>query len=147
MYLSVYATFAPQLEFMTVDGQRIWTSDLRGKVVLVNFWATSCAVCVHEMPAIVDTHRKFEAQGFDTIAVAMQYDPPNYVAHFTAQRALPFKVALDPAGELAKGFGNVVLTPTTFILDKRGKIIKRYVGEPDFTELHTLIASELKVPG
>lgn len=138
---------APAVEFVTLNGQKLTTADLRGKVVLVNFWATSCVACVEEMPDIVATHRKYAEKGFETVAVAMSYDPPNYVVHFTETRALPFKVALDSSGEIAKRFGDVRLTPTTFILDKRGHVIKRYLGKPNFAELHALLEAKLGEPG
>lgn len=147
-----YLTFAPaptapNVQFATLNGEKLSTVDLRGKVVLVNFWATTCVTCVKEMPALIDTYNKFRDKGFDTVAVAMSYDPPNYVLNFAQSRALPFKVALDLQGEVARGFGDVKLTPTTFILDKRGQIVKRYLGEPNFAELHALLERKLAEPG
>ena len=106
---------APQVTFATLSGETLRTSDLRGKVLLVNFWATSCAVCLEEMPGMVRTYRKFAPRGYEMIAVAMSHDHPNQVADFVQQRALPFKVALDGNGEVAKSFGNVRVTPTTFL--------------------------------
>lgn len=137
---------APQVEFKTIVGEQFTTSDLRGKVVLVNFWATSCVTCVKEMPEIVATYEKYRERGFETIAVAMSYDPPNYVLNFAQKNALPFKVALDVQGAAARGFGDVRLTPTTFILDKRGNIVARYIGEPDFAGLHRLLEKKLAEP-
>jgi len=61
------------------------------------------------------------------------------VVNFTETRKLPFKVAIDNTGTVAKAWGDVALTPTTYIVNKRGEIVKRYVGEPDFAELHKLI--------
>ena len=134
---------APEVQFNTLKGERINTSDLRGKVVLVNFWATDCVPCVHEMPALSATYRKFESRGFETIAVAMRHDPPNFVVNYTEKNALPFKVALDVNGDLAQRFGNVTLTPTTFIIAKDGRIVKQFLGEPDFEALHALLEKEL----
>lgn len=135
---------APQVRFKTLAGENISTSDLRGKVVLVNFWATSCVTCMAEMPRIIETFNKYKGQGFETVAVAMDYDPPNYVLAYAQQKQLPFKVALDVDGSVAKSFGNVRLTPTTFIIDKRGRVIKQYLGEPDFAQLHALLEAKLK---
>ncbi|HBZ07418.1 MULTISPECIES: peroxiredoxin family protein [Massilia] len=134
---------APDVTFISLAGDKISTQGLRGKVVMVNFWATSCVSCVREMPAMVDTYNKFKGQGLEFVAVAMQYDPPNYVVNFTETRKLPFIVALDSGGDLARSFGDVTLTPTTFVIGKDGTILKRYVGEPEFSQLHALLQKAL----
>jgi peroxiredoxin len=134
---------APQVTFISLAGDKITTQSLRGKVVMVNFWATSCTTCVKEMPQMVETYNKFKGQGLEFVAVAMSYDPPNYVLNYTETRKLPFTVALDTSGDIAKSFGDVKLTPTTFVIGKDGKILKRYVGEPEFGELHALLQKAL----
>lgn len=139
VYLNSGATAAPASSFVLLDGSTKSTNDLKGKVTLVNFWATSCVTCVAEMPKVIATYDKYKARGYDTLAVAMSYDPPSYVVNFAETRKLPFKVAIDNTGAAAKAWGDVQLTPTTFIVNKRGEIVKRYVGEPDFAELHQLI--------
>jgi peroxiredoxin len=138
-YFAGGATAAPQSTFVLLDGTRKTTSDMQGKVTLVNFWATSCVTCVAEMPKVIATYDKYKAQGYDTVAVAMSYDPPSYVVNFAETRKLPFQVAIDNTGAVAKAWGDVQLTPTTYVVNKRGDIVKRYVGEPDFGELHRLI--------
>lgn len=130
---------APDSTFVLLDGSKATTADLKGKVTLVNFWATTCVTCVKEMPSIVATYKKYEGQGFETVAVAMEYDPPAWVLNFAQSRQIPFKVALDNTGDIAKQWGDVKLTPTTYLVDKQGRIVKRYVGEPDFPALHALI--------
>jgi len=130
---------APESTFVLLDGSKKTTADFKGKVMLVNFWATSCVTCVAEMPKLISTHQKYAAKGYDTLAVAMSYDPPSYVVNYTETRQLPFKVAIDNTGEVAKAWGDVKLTPTTYLVNKRGEIVKQYIGEPDFTALHLLI--------
>ncbi|PUE09531.1 thioredoxin [Limnohabitans sp. T6-5] len=130
---------APVSSFVLLDGSKLSTEQLQGKVTLVNFWATSCTTCVAEMPEIVTTYNKYKGQGYETLAVAMSYDPPSYVVNFAQSRQLPFKVAIDNTGAAAHEWGKVQLTPTTFLLNKRGEIVKRYVGPPNFNELHQLI--------
>jgi peroxiredoxin len=130
---------APSVAYTLLDGTKSTTAQLRGKVVLVNFWATSCTTCVHEMPQIVATHQKYKARGYETLAVAMSYDPPAYVINYAETRKLPFGVAIDNTGGIAKSFGNVQLTPTSVLINKRGEIVKRFVGEPDFAALHQLV--------
>lgn len=130
---------APASRFVLLDGSTTTTADLKGQVTLVNFWATTCVTCVKEMPSIVSTHEKFKGKGYETIAVAMSYDQPAWVLNYAQTRQLPFKVALDNTGEIAKSWGDVKLTPTTYLVDKQGRIVKRFVGEPDFAALHKLI--------
>ena len=151
--LSVFGYFslfsqqrAPEVQFQTLKGETIGTRDLRGKVVLVNFWSTDCVTCIKEMPHLVETWNKYNAQGFETIAVAMKYDPPSYVVAFAEKNRLPFKVAIDVRGEVALGFGGIRLTPTTFLIDRRGNIVKQYLGEPDFPALHSLVEAKLRDP-
>ena len=135
----VNAASAPAVSYTLLDGHKGNVESLRGKVVLVNFWATSCAVCVAEMPQITATHNKYKSRGFETLAVAMRLDAPASVAHFAQSRQLPFGVAIDNTGEIAERFGGVALTPTTVLIDRRGRIVKRYVGAPDFAALHGLV--------
>jgi peroxiredoxin len=139
VYLDSGVSAAPASTFVLLDGSKKSTDDLKGKVTLVNFWATSCVTCVAEMPKVIATYDKYKDRGYDTLAVAMSYDPPSYVVNFVETRKLPFKVAIDNTGAVAQAWGDVKLTPTTYIVNKRGEIVKRYVGEPNFAELHQLI--------
>jgi len=136
---------APAVSFRTLNGEQIALESLRGKVVMVNFWATSCATCVQEMPEMVETYKKYSDRGLEFIAVAMSYDPPNYVLNYAESRQLPFKVALDSDGQAAKSFGDVKLTPTTFVIGKDGTILKRYVGIPEFASMHQLLEKALAI--
>ena len=139
VYVTGGSTAAPQSTFVLLDGSQRTTADMKGKVTLVNFWATSCVTCVGEMPKVIATYDKYKAKGYDTLAVAMSYDPPSYVINYAETRKLPFKVAIDNTGAVAKAWGDVQLTPTTYVVNKKGEIVKRYVGEPNFDELHRLI--------
>jgi thiol-disulfide isomerase/thioredoxin len=139
-YLTAHSsTAAPMATYVLLDGSQKTTANLHGRVTLVNFWATSCTTCVAEMPKIIATYNKYHAQGFDTLAIAMAYDPPSYVVNYAQTRQLPFDVAIDNTGAAATAWGPVQLTPTTFLVNKRGEIVKRFIGEPDFAELHKLI--------
>ena len=141
---------APKVDFTTLKGERIENDALRGKVVLINFWATTCATCIAELPMLIETHNKFTERGLETVAVAMKYDPEDQVRAFVEKTPLPFKVAVDDAtvpdtqndpinGPIAQSFGGVRLTPTTFLIDRRGRIVHKYLGAPDFAALHTLL--------
>ena len=133
----------PEVDFIGVHGDQFAMSSLKGKVVLVNFWATSCSVCVSEMPKVVQTFEKYREQGLETVAVAMSYDPPDRVFAYAQQNKLPFRVTLDIFGKAMQAFGGVRGTPTTFLVDRSGKIVQRIEGEPDFGRLGALIEHEL----
>jgi peroxiredoxin len=131
---------APAVAYTLLDGRAERSREAwAGKVVLVNFWATSCATCVAKMPMLMATHQKYKGRGFDTLAVAMQYDPPDYVAQFAQTRRLPFGVAIDNTGAVANAFGPVRVTPTSFLIDRQGRIAKSFVGNIDEAALHGLI--------
>jgi len=135
---------APAATFVTLDGRPIQLGSLRGKVVLVNFWATSCPGCIKEMPDLIETYRQYKDKGFEIIAVAMSYDPPSHVVNFAQTRQLPFPVALDMKGDHAREFDDVRLTPTSFIIGKKGQILEQKIGELDFVKLKALLDKELK---
>ena len=134
---------APTVTFTTLEGKPIALDSLRGKVVLVNFWATSCPGCIKEMPGMVQIYKAYKDKGFEIIAVAMSYDPPNYVLNFVQTRQLPFPVALDVDGAHARAFGNVQLTPTSFIVGKDGSVLEQKIGELDFVKLKALLDKQL----
>ena len=113
--LSSPARNAPQVNFTSLDDTQFSTEDLRGKVVLVKFWAT----------------------------VAMDYDPVNYVRTYAETRNLPFTVVHDANGDIARAFGNVQLTPTAFLIDKKGNIVKRYLGNYNKAEFTNTVEQAL----
>ncbi len=137
------APAAPDVSFTTLEGKTFSLQDLRGKVVLVKFWATSCVTCVKQMPQTISAYNEFAPKGYEAVAVAMNYDPPNYVLNFAQSRKLPFPVALDTKGDIARAFGNIQLTPTAFLIDKHGRIIKRYLGDYDVAEFHATVEKAL----
>jgi peroxiredoxin len=141
LLLPLRVTPAPQVTFVSLKGESIVPAP--GKVMLVNFWATDCPVCIREMPDLVQTYEKYRGRGLEVVAVAMRHDPPNRVLHYAEAERLPFKVALDSLGEHAKAFGGVRLTPTTFVIDRQGNIAERIVGKPDFGKLNALIEEKL----
>ncbi|WP_211371199.1 TlpA disulfide reductase family protein [Dechloromonas hortensis] len=127
--------------FTTLDGKKIRPGELRGKLVLVNFWATSCGVCLQEMPDLIATWRRYRSRGFEVIAVAMSYDEPEQIRAYMAKRSLPFPVVFDRDGALAREFEGVRATPTTFLIDRAGKRISKTVGIIDFEKLRAFLES------
>jgi len=134
---------APAVEMMTIEGERVVLADLRGRVVLLNFWATDCSVCLKEMPAMAQLYRELSPRGLDAVFVAMPHDRPDHVLAYARRAQLPFKVALDVQGTVVRAFGDIRATPTTLIVDKRGNIVRTILGEPDFVQLRRFIAGKL----
>jgi thiol-disulfide isomerase/thioredoxin len=130
-------------EFTTIKGEKISMQSLKGKVVLINFWATDCRNCVKEMPDLIKTYQEYQNQGLEIIAVAMPYDPPAQVVNYATQKQLPFPVMHDSYAEITQKFGGVKVTPTTYIYNKQGKRIQHAVGLINFNKLHALLDKEL----
>ena len=130
---------APNITFTTLSGEKISMQSLRGKTVLVNFWATDCPGCIKEMPALIETYQQYKDKNLVVVAVAMPYDPPAQVANYTAEKKLPFAVMHDGYGDMVKAFGEVNLTPTTFVFDAQGNRLQKTIGELDFNALRQLL--------
>ncbi len=131
---------APDSIFITITGEQIELRKLRGQPALVTFWASDCRACIEEIPDLVALHEQFANNGLQIIAVAMPYDVPSRVKQLSEMRSLPYAVALDPEGTHAKAYGNVSLTPSSFLIDLEGKVVSRVVGRFDFTDWQAQIA-------
>ena len=137
---------APDITFNIIDGRQIRMEDLRGRPVLVTFWATSCRTCLKEIPHLVSLHRELSGHGFALIGVAMAYDPPNRVLDLVRHRNLPYAIALDIDGAVARAFDQVTVTPTSFLIDPDGRIISQASGALDMNKLHAQITKLLQPP-
>lgn len=133
------ASRVPALELTLLDGQKLRLDSLRGAPVVVTFWATTCSACIKEIPHLVDLHREFAPRGLRLLAVAMAYDPPARVLEFARHRELPYTVTFDMDGAAARAFDDVRLTPTTIVIDPRGRIVFRQVGEFDPQDMRARI--------
>ena len=141
MLISCRSPIAPETTFSTITGKKIVLSELRGKPVIVTFWATDCASCIQEIPHLIELYRQYHDKGLEIIAVAMSYDPPNHVLEFTKTQQLPYHVALDMQAENAHAFGDVSLTPTTFLIAPDGQIALQKTGLFDLTEIKTQLST------
>jgi peroxiredoxin len=127
---------APPLQVTLLDGRTLNLHDLRGKVVLVNFWATWCPYCRHEMPAMQKFYRDYRAQGFEILALS-QDDEAAKAIHFLQEEGYNFPVAMD-AGS-GRMFGGVSKLPTSFLIDKRGMVRKKISGQVHYARLKELV--------
>lgn len=142
--LNTASTPAPNVTFTSITGERIALKDLRGRPVIVTFWATDCPGCIEEVPHLIELYRDYHERGLEIIAVAMYYDPPNHVVEMTRAKQINYKVALDLQAEHAKAFGDVRLTPTTFLIKPDGTIALHKIGVFDLADMKKRIESLLQ---
>ncbi len=128
---------APEVKVVLLDGRQISLDQLRGKVVLVNFWATWCPYCRHEMPDMARFYRDTRAQGFEILALS-QDDAPEPVRQFMAKEAYPFPVAMAEARH-AVAFGGVSRLPTSFLIDRQGRVRYKISGQVHYARLESLV--------
>ena len=144
LFLSLKTTSIKNLNLTTINGEKITSQQLLGKITLINFWATDCPGCINEMPGLIETYNQYKGQGLEVIAVAMYYDPPSRVISFTKNNNLPFPVVLDTNKKIISKFNNVKLTPTSIILDENGYVINTIIGEIDFNDFNNDLIKLLK---
>ena len=134
----------PETEFTLLDGRKITLRSLRGRPVLISFWATTCGPCVEELPDLIRLYNVWHPLGFELIAVAMPYDPPALVQEFAQRRGLPYPVALDVQGKLTSAFGGVPYVPAAFLIAPNGNIVMNSIGRLDTDKARRIIAKYLK---
>jgi peroxiredoxin len=134
---------APDIDLKVIDGRTLDLKQMRGQPVLVTFWATSCPGCIKEMPHLIELYHQLHDKGLEIIAVAMPYDRPDHVMEMAKRKQIPYPIAIDIKGEAVAAFGNVKLTPTSFLIDPDGKIVKQKIGEMDMTQLRQQITAML----
>ena len=135
---------SPDITLLTIDGEELRLASLRGQPLLLTFWATSCPGCIREMPHLIELYEELSPQGLEIIGVAMSYDKPSHVLSMRKARNIPYPVALDIHGAAAQAFGNVRLTPTSFLIAPDGRIVFQKLGEMDMSKLRNNILAMLK---
>jgi len=130
---------APEIKFTTLDNQPLTMQSLKGRPVLITFWATSCTGCIKEMPHLVELHNKLAPKGLAIIGISMPYDPPSHVTELVKRRQLPYTIAMDIDGSASRAFGGIKLTPTTFLIAPDGRIVLKKIGDLDMASITTRI--------
>ncbi len=140
-------TPAPAVSFQNLDGQTVKLSQYRGKVVLVNFWATWCEPCRSEIPELIQFQNEYAGKGFTVLGIAMDQEGKKVVAPFVAKPQFQVgghKVAMNYPivlgnDNVATKFGGIIGLPTTFVISKDGKIVKKTIGVIDDQGMNQLI--------
>lgn len=118
---------APNFKLMTVDGKTIELSKLKGKTVVVNFWATWCGPCRAEIPGFLQVYEKYKSKGLEIVGISLDQGGWNDVTPFVKKYNIAYPVVLGNQ-VVAKKYGNIEAIPTTFIIDKNGSIVDRHIG-------------------
>ena len=140
---NIKGTSAPDFELTTLDGKKLRLSDLRGKAVLLNFWATWCGPCKIEIPWLEDLQKQYAPQGLQIVGVSMDDDPPAKVAKFAQDEGINYTVVMGN-DKVADLYGGVDGLPETFYIGRDGKIVSRVMGLIGHKEIEENIQSALK---
>jgi len=136
---------APQFDLKDLQGKNIRLSDYRGKVVLLNFWATWCPPCKEEMPWFVDLQQRYGAQGLQVIGIAMDDAGQKAVGSFAEKLGVNYPVLLGKES-VAESYGNVQFLPDTFYIGRDGKIVKHVQGLIDRKSIEETVKQALAAP-
>jgi peroxiredoxin len=123
---------APDFNLPDLNGELISLSDFKGNVVVVNIWATWCPPCVYEMPSMEKLYQKFKSENFKILAISIDLPGARTVAPFMKKHNLTFEALIDPAGTVQTAYG-VSGIPQSFIIDKKGHLIKKIIGPIDWS--------------
>ncbi|MCG8323956.1 MAG: TlpA family protein disulfide reductase [Thiotrichales bacterium] len=129
----------PELNLKIIDGSTVDLASV-DRPVLINFWATTCSVCMQELPEMIELYHDISDKDVQMVAIAMPYDPPNLVLEAVKQFGIPYPIALDINGKAMQEFGDVAATPATFLFDTNRKLVVHNTGRTDFTHLKRTVA-------
>jgi peroxiredoxin len=133
---------APAFALKDVDGKALDLADYRGKVVLLDYWATWCVPCRSEIPHFVEFQDKYASQGFQVMGISMD-DGPQPVQEFYKQFKMNYPVAMGTT-QLAESYGGILGLPVTFLVGRDGKIAAKYVGLTETSVIQQKLESLLK---
>ena len=116
-----------------LNGKSVSLASYRGNIVLLNFWASWCPPCRSEMPSIQKLYEKMAGKKFVILAVSVERAPKGKIASFISENGYTFPVLLDDGGKVSSAYG-ITSIPTTYLLDKKGQILKKEVGSRDWSD-------------
>ncbi|HXB57820.1 MAG TPA: TlpA disulfide reductase family protein [Vicinamibacteria bacterium] len=125
-------TLAPPFKLAALSGGEVDLGSLKGRLLVVNFWATWCPPCVQEMPSLERLHRALAGEGLVVLGISVDEDE-TALRRFVSEHGLTFPVLRDPGGTVAKGFYHATGYPETFVIDREGFVRAHYVGPAEWS--------------
>jgi len=136
---------APNFSLKDADGNAVNLADYRGKVVLINFWATWCGPCEAEIPWFIEFEKKYKDQGFAVLGVSMDDDGWKSVRPYIASHKINYRIMIG-SEVVSQQFGDIQALPTSFVLDRQGRIASNHVGLVDKVDYQNEIVKLLQDP-
>ena len=137
----IFAKEAPDFTYKSFNGQEISLSDYKGKVIILNFWATWCGPCIHEMPALEKLHQEYKDKGLQVIGLTVQSNS-NLIPKKITQTGVTYPILLK-AEDAVGLYGYFNTLPQTFIINRDGKIVKQIEGGRSYQQFEKEIKSLL----
>lgn len=141
---SASGNLAPDFTVSDINGKKLSLSEFKGKVVLLDFWATWCAPCRAEIPHFVEMQEKYGPQGFQVVGISMD-DDAKPVREFAREYKMNYPIAVGD-DKLAESFGGVLGLPVNFIIDREGRIVKKFLGATEVSTFDEEVADLLAQP-
>lgn len=133
----VVGSIAPDFTLKNLKGEPVSLAQFRGKVVFLNFWASWCPPCREEMPSMERLNEVFGSSDFVMLAVNVEDDGPRSVPGWLKENPYTFPILFDPQGQEKMRYG-VTAIPETFLIDKKGVVVDRFLGAYDWSSVYTL---------
>lgn len=133
---------APEFLIHDLENQPLQLSDFKGKVLLINFWATWCPPCIEEIPHLEKLFNNYSKKGLVVLGVSLDEAGREHVKSFVKENALSYPIAMSNE-KMVKDFGGIRGTPTSFLIDREGKIVKKWVGYRDYDYFESLVKGML----
>jgi peroxiredoxin len=121
---------APSFTLQDLNGKTVSLSDFKGKVVVLDFWATWCPPCVKEIPHFIELHEQYKDKGFAMVGISLDSEGISVVKSFTRKYRVNYPILMTD-GQVDKAYGDITSIPTTFVIDSAGNIRQKYVGYRD----------------
>ena len=134
---------APEWQLNDVDGKPVKLSDFKGKVVILDFWATWCPPCRAEIPGFVAIQKKYADKGFTMVGVSLDQQGPSVVKSFMRSFGMNYPVVMANQ-QIVLNYGGITAIPRTFVIDRQGNVVTAYQGAMDQATFESVIGPLLE---